>query len=105
MHCCQPCKLGQEEVQRRQERAERFQIEDEALKYVPVAPPEDEEKRKERAARFGTTYEAPDQSGQKDAGTFDRRSYFNLIMTAVTAIVTHATIEQSTSCMILGMRV
>lgn len=37
--------------------------------YVPAkVEEEDEQKKKDRAARFGTQYEAPDQTGLKNAG-------------------------------------
>ena len=58
----------QEELKRRKDRSARFQTEDRLAEYRPPTDPEVEAKRKERAERFGTTYEPPDESGLIDVG-------------------------------------
>lgn len=55
----------QEELNKRQSRAQHFGVEEENFTYVPLQAV-DEEQRKKRAARFGIEYQAQDQSGLKD---------------------------------------
>jgi hypothetical protein len=58
----------EEEVAKRQQRAGRFNMPDAGLQWAAPEVPEDEEKRRARAARFGVEYEAPDGTGLMDVG-------------------------------------
>lgn len=58
----------QEEIQRRRERASRFQTEDSLAAYQPAVDPADVAKRKKRAERFGTEYQPDDAAGLMDVG-------------------------------------
>ena len=58
----------QEEIQRRRERASRFQTEDSLAAYQPAVDPADVAKRKKRAERFGTEYQPEDAAGLMDVG-------------------------------------
>ena len=63
---CEAC--PQEELDRRRQRAARFQTEDRLAEYRPPTDPEAEERKRERAERFGTTYEPPDETGLIEVG-------------------------------------
>ena len=60
----------QEEIARRSVRAERFQTAGQGLDYRPKERKgvEDLDKKRKRAARFGTVYIAPDDTGLMDVG-------------------------------------
>eukprot|EP00798_Chlamydomonas_sp_ICE-L_P003692 gene3692-13760_t len=60
---------GQEEVEKRTSRAERFQISESVLDYKPA---EDEEAKKRRAAKFGTIYQ-PTEAALMDMDLFEDR--------------------------------
>jgi Nuclear cap-binding protein subunit 3/Tho1/MOS11 C-terminal domain len=62
-----------EEVEKRQQRAERFNMPDTGLQWNPPEVPEDEEKKKARAERFGVEYQAPDADGLMDVDLFETR--------------------------------
>ncbi|KAK9807015.1 hypothetical protein WJX72_010790 [[Myrmecia] bisecta] len=70
----------EDEIARRQERAARFGIPEEAqaLEYRPVEPDEDEIRKKERAERFGLEYTAPDQAGLIDVDLLEKRQDVDL---------------------------
>ncbi|KAG7671833.1 hypothetical protein KSW81_004719 [Nannochloris sp. 'desiccata'] len=63
----------EEEVEKRQQRASRFNMPDTGLQWTPPEIPEDEEKRKARAERFGVEYQAPDADGLMDVDLFETR--------------------------------
>jgi len=58
----------QEELQRRRERAARFQTEDKLAEYQPAVDMEEEERRRARAKKFGIAYAPKDETGLADAG-------------------------------------
>jgi hypothetical protein len=58
----------QEEIQRRRDRAARFQTEDSLAAYQPAVDPADIAKRKKRAERFGTEFQTEDAAGLMDVG-------------------------------------
>lgn len=58
----------QEEIERRRQRASRFQTEDSLAAYQPAVDPADIAKRKKRAERFSTEYEPEDAAGLMDVG-------------------------------------
>ena len=60
----------EEEAEKREVRAARFNLENEPLWKGPAERQEDNEKRRQRAERFGTTYEAPDETGLMDVGAY-----------------------------------
>ena len=60
--------LAQEELQRRRERAARFQTEDKLAEYQPAVDKEQEERRRARAKKFGVAYAPRDETGLADAG-------------------------------------
>ena len=62
-----------EEVEKRQQRASRFNMPDTGLQWNPPEVPEDEEKKKARAERFGVEYQAPDADGLMDVDLFETR--------------------------------
>ena len=57
-------------MEKQQQRAERFNITTTGLQWQPPEVAEDEEKRRSRAERFGVDYQAPDETGLMDVGTF-----------------------------------
>ena len=63
----------EEEVAKKNQRAARFGLETQGLNYNPPQVPEDETKRRQRAERFGTTYEAPDDTGLMEVDLFEQR--------------------------------
>jgi len=58
----------QEEIQRRRERAARFQTQDSLASYQPAVDPADIARRKKRAQRFGVDYQPEDAAGLMDVG-------------------------------------
>ncbi len=60
--------VWQEEIQRRRERANRFQTEDTLASYQPVVDPAELAKRKKRAEKFGMEYQPEDAAGLMDVG-------------------------------------
>ena len=58
----------QEELQRRRERAARFQTQDTLAEYQPAVDLEKEQRRRARAKKFGTTYQPTDETGLAHAG-------------------------------------
>ena len=62
------CKLRQEEIKRRRERASRFETTDALESYQPAVDLEEVEKRKKRAEKFGVEYQPDDAAGLMDVG-------------------------------------
>lgn len=58
----------QEEIERRRQRATRFQTEDSLAAYQPAVDPADVARRKKRAERFGTEFQPEDAAGLMDVG-------------------------------------
>ncbi len=58
----------QEELQRRRERAARFQTDDKLAEYQPAVDMEEEQRRRARAKKFGVAYAPKDETGLADAG-------------------------------------
>lgn len=57
-----------EEIRRRRERAARFNTTDTLASYQPAVDLEEAEKRRKRAEKFGTKYQADDAAGLMDVG-------------------------------------
>jgi hypothetical protein len=57
-----------EEVAKRAQRAGRFNIQTTGLQWHAPEVPEDTQKRRARAERFGVEYTAPDDTGLMDVG-------------------------------------
>lgn len=60
--------FAEEEVEKRNQRAERFNMPGKGLEWSAPEVAEDEEKKKARAERFGVDYKAPDETGLMDVG-------------------------------------
>lgn len=64
---------SQEEIERRRQRAARFQTEDSLAAYQPAVDPADIARRKKRAERFGTEFQPEDAAGLMDVDLLEQK--------------------------------